>query len=101
MRIAVFLVKVIVQRELDNVIVRHSDGLEIFREQCEKQKTFSAAAYSGDDFDQSVIDAVEQLSEIAISLNFHEDLRKSDFKSTCRPDSGYNIQHEALRFKSK
>ena len=54
------------------MVIRNVGGFEVLREQCEQQITFSAAPDSGNDFDQAVVNAINQLFEVTVPLYFYK-----------------------------
>ena len=67
-RITVADVLILVQRQLDNLIVRNADRVQILMIELEQQIGFSAPTDAGDNLDQSILSFLDQLVQVTVTL---------------------------------
>ena len=71
MRVTVFFIDIVIQRQRDNMLILHAIFFQIFRKQFKQQKAFPATANTGYHLDQTIITALNQLIQISVPLDYH------------------------------
>ena len=71
MRVSVFFIDIVIQRQRDDMLILHAIFFQIFRKQFEQQKAFTATANTGYYLDQTIIATLNQLIQVSVSLDSH------------------------------
>ena len=71
MRVSVFFIDIVIQRQRDDMLILHAIFFQIFRKQFEQQKAFAATANTGYHLDQTIIAALNQLIQVSVPLDSH------------------------------